>query len=369
MVIILALYLVIVWLVFFKFKLVPFNWPWRIVVLVSGAAVALTFIALINTLVPQGRLVVYGHVAEIAPDVAGIVLAVPVEANTHVKKGDVLFQIDSAPFQFKVRQLEAAFADAQQKAARLKADLQGADAEVAGLTSQFNYAKNRFDDITKLTQSGASAQFKQEDASAQVNTLTAQLQGAQARQRSLKLAAESEIGGENTAVAQTRAQLDDARRDLEHTTVRAPFDGYASNIGLTPGSRATPTRSALAFLADDDLALVAVFPQNGLSALKPGARVSFFLNDAPGKIYETKVQSLLRGVGEGQAGASGGLARVNTFSPAAGYPARLEIPERMDKAFLLPGVGGVATAYHENAGPIGVIGTILTHIAAWLAYL
>ena len=203
----------------------------------------------------------------------------------------------------------------------------------------------------------------------QLNTIAAQLQGAKARQASLKLAAESEIGGENTLVAQTRAQLDDARRDLEHTTVRAPFNGYASNIGLTPGSRAAPTRSALAFLDDDGLVLVAVFPQNGLAALKPGARVNFFLNDAPGTVYETKVQGLLRGVGEGQAGASGGLAHVNTFSPAAGYPARLDIPKGIDKAFLLPGVGGVATAYHDNAGPIGVIGTILIHVAAWLAYL
>ena len=369
MVIILALYLVAVWLVFFKFKVLPFNWPWRIVILASGVAVALTFIALINTLVPQGRVVVYGRVAEIAPSVSGTVIAVPVEANAHVKKGEVLFQIDPKSFESKVRQLEASLADAQQKAARLKVDLEGAGAEVTGLASQLAYAQARLDDISKLTQTGASAQFRLEDATAQVNTITAQLQGAKARQGSLKLTAESESGGENAIVAQTRAQLDDARQDLERTTVRAPFDGYASNIGLTPGSRATPARSALAFLAYDDPVLVAVFPQNGLGAVKPGARVSFFLNDVPGKLYETRVKNLLRGVSEGQASAVGTLARVNTFSPTAGYPARLEVPEGIDRALLLPGVSGVATAYHENAGPIGVLGTILTQIAAWMAYL
>ena len=369
MVIILALYLVIVWLVFFKFKLVPFNWPWRIAVLASGVAIALTFIALINTLVPQGRLVVYGRVAEITPDVAGTVVAVPVQANVYVKKGEILFQIDPAPFQFKVRQLEASLADAQQKAARLKVDLEGAGAEVVGLASQLGYSQTRLDDISKLTQSGASAQFRLEDATAQMNTIKAQLQGAQARQASLKIAAESEIAGENSIVAQTRAQLDDARRDLDHTTVRAPFNGYASNIGLVPGSRASPARSALAFLADDDLALVAVFPQNGLGAIKPGARVTFFLNDVPGKLHQAKIQGLLRGVGEGQASGSGTLARVSAFASTAGYPARVEIPEGVDKSVLLPGVSGVATVYHENAGPIGVLGTILTQIAAWTAYL
>ena len=83
-VIILALHSVIVWLAFFEFKVLPSNWPWRIDVLTSGVAVALTFVALINTLVPQGRLVAYGHVAEIAPVVAVRVYPISEVANAPV---------------------------------------------------------------------------------------------------------------------------------------------------------------------------------------------------------------------------------------------------------------------------------------------
>jgi hypothetical protein len=60
MLIIAVLYIGVAWLVFFRFKLLPWNWPWRIVTLLLGCVILAIFIALLNTLTPSGRIAVIG---------------------------------------------------------------------------------------------------------------------------------------------------------------------------------------------------------------------------------------------------------------------------------------------------------------------
>ena len=56
MLIIVLLYVGAAWLLFFCFKLLPWNWPWRIVTVLLGVAIVAIFIALLNTLTPSGRI-------------------------------------------------------------------------------------------------------------------------------------------------------------------------------------------------------------------------------------------------------------------------------------------------------------------------
>jgi hypothetical protein len=60
MVIIALLYIGLAWLVFFRLRLLPWNWPWRIVSLILGVAILGVFVALLNTLTPSGRIAVIG---------------------------------------------------------------------------------------------------------------------------------------------------------------------------------------------------------------------------------------------------------------------------------------------------------------------
>jgi multidrug efflux pump subunit AcrA (membrane-fusion protein) len=195
MLIIVVLYIGIAWLVFFRFKLLPFNWPWRIVTLLLGCAILAIFVALLNTLTPSGRIAVIGRVVEVTPNVAGTVTSIPVETNVLVKAGTVLFQIDPAPYDAKVKQLRAAVAEARQKVEQLKAQVDLAVADVKGLASQLDYAEKRRDDVEKLARTGATNQFALQDAVAKTDLLTAQLQAANAREINARLALGSEISG------------------------------------------------------------------------------------------------------------------------------------------------------------------------------
>jgi multidrug resistance efflux pump len=64
-----------------------------------------------------------------------------------VKRDDVLFQIDPAPFQYKVTQLQASLAAAKQQTTILKANYEQATANVTGLTAQVAYNAKRLADI------------------------------------------------------------------------------------------------------------------------------------------------------------------------------------------------------------------------------
>src|SRR5207247_2680662 len=99
--ILLIVYAVVVWLIFFKFKWLPWNITSQVIV-VTIPIVALTILVLtLNVVAPSStRLRVYKYTIPIVSQVKGRVLEVPVEeGNRLVHKGDVLFRIDPTPYQ------------------------------------------------------------------------------------------------------------------------------------------------------------------------------------------------------------------------------------------------------------------------------
>jgi multidrug resistance efflux pump len=114
MLIILCLYIVALWAIFSKFKLVRWGWGSGSAAALVGLLILAVFLALFNYLTPSGTLTVTGRVVQVTPNVSGQITDIPVKPNVLVKTGDVLFQIEPAPFQYKVSQLEASLAGARQ---------------------------------------------------------------------------------------------------------------------------------------------------------------------------------------------------------------------------------------------------------------
>jgi multidrug resistance efflux pump len=369
MIIILCLYVVALWLVFSKFKLVRWGWLSGTVSVLVGVFILATFLALFNYLTPSGRVTVTGRVVEVTPNVTGQIVAIPVKPNVPVKANDVLFQIDPAPFQYKVTQLQASLAAAKQQVEILKSNYEQATANVEGLTTQVAYNKKRLADIQTLASEDANTQFQAQDKQVQYETVSAQLGAAKAAQQSAKLALDSEIGGVNTTVAQLQAQLDNANWELSQTTIRAPADGYVTVVALTVGDRALQLHSAMSFIVESEITLVGMFSQNGFQTIKVGAPVDIVFDNAPGRIYHAKITEIPKGVGQGQVAVSGTLARTNALGGATVFPAVISIPDEMSRESLRLGMSGSATAFADNAGVIGLLASILVWISAYTAYL
>jgi multidrug resistance efflux pump len=369
MVIVLVLYLVLVWLVFSRFKLVRWGWGSGTVAVAIGAFILAVFSALLNNLTPAGSIVVTGRVVEITPNVSGQVSAIPVKPDVPVKAGTTLFEIDPAPFQYKVRQLEAALAQAEQQARQLKATYDQATSNVEGLTAQAAYNRQRLKDMQTLEQRQAMSEFREQDTQVQFETVNAQLQSAKAAQTNAKIALDAEIGGVNPAVAQIKAQLDNARWELEQTTVRAPSNGYVTVMALSVGDRVAPARSVMSFIVADELVIVGMFPPNGFKTIKPGTAVTLVFDFRPGERYQARITDIPLGVGQGQVAVSGTLARSGSIQGVKEFPAIIAMPENLDRKQLRIGMPGTARAFAENAGVIGIIGSILVWISSYTAYL
>jgi multidrug resistance efflux pump len=368
-IIILCLYVVALWALFSKFKLIRWSWLSGTVAAFVGAMILATFLALFNYLTPSGRVTVTGRVVEVTPNVTGQIIAIPVKPNILVKTGDVLFQIDPAPFQYKVTQLQASLAAAKQQAEILKSNYEQATANVSGLSAQVVFNTQRNADIQKLAAEGANTQFQAQDRQNQYETALAQLNVAKASQQSAKLALDSDIGGVNTTVAQIQAQLDNASWELSQTVVRAPADGEVTAVALSVGDRALQARSTMSFIVESEITLVGMFSQNGFQTIKQGTAVDIVFDNTPGHVYHAKILAIPKGVGQGQIAVSGTLARTNALGGATAFPAVISIPDEMSRESIRLGMSGSATAFSENSGVIGLLASILVWISSYTAYL
>ncbi len=369
MLIILCLYLIGVWAIFSKFKLLRWGWASGVVTVLVGAFIVATFLVLFNYLTPSGRLTVAGRVVEVTPNVSGQITAIPVKPNVPVKAGEVLFQIHPAPFQYKVRQLEASLAGARQQVEILKENYLQATANVIGLTAQVAFNEKRLADIQELVADNANTQFQAQDRRNAYETVLAQLNAAKAAQQSAKLARDSEISGVNTTVAQFEAQLDNANWELSQTTIRAPADGFVTLVTLSVGDRALQAQSAMSFIVEKEITLVALFSQNGFQTVKEGAPIDIVFDNIPGRIYHARVIAIPKGIGQGQVAVSGTLAKTSAIGGATTFPAVLSIPDDLSRDSLQLGMSGTATAFSPKAGVIGLLASILVWVSSYTAYL
>jgi multidrug resistance efflux pump len=365
--IILCLYVVALWLLFSKFRVVRWGWLSGTISVSIGALILATFLALFNYLTPSGT--VTGRVVEVTPNVSGQITAIPVQPNVLVKTGDVLFQIDPAPFQYKVAQLKASLAGARQQAEILKANYQQASANVAGLTAQTAFNAKRLADIEQLVSDDANTQFQAQDRRNAYDTVLAQLNAAKAAQQSARLAMDSEISGVNTTVAQIEAQLENANWELSQTTIRAPADGYVTLVTASVGDRALQAQSAMSFIVENEITLVGLFSQNGFQTVREGAPVDIVFDNIPGRIYHARVIAIPRGIGQGQIAVSGTLAKTTALGGATTFPAVISIPGDMSRDTLRLGMSASATAFSPKAGVIGLLASILVWISSYTAYL
>ncbi|CAM4348792.1 RND family efflux transporter MFP subunit [Bordetella tumbae] len=165
---------------------------------------------------------VKAYVVQVAPDVSGLVTAVPVNDNQDIKKGNVLFEIDRARFQLALDQAQAAVRSQQ----------------VARDQATRDVKRNR--SLGSLVATEAVEQSQ------------ARLQQAEA------------------ALAEAEVQLNTAKLNLERSRVVAPVDGRVTNLDLRAGSYATAGRGVMALVDANSFYIEGYFEENKLVHIHEG---------------------------------------------------------------------------------------------------
>ena len=396
----LGIYAFFVWLIFIKFKWLPWTTTSKVTVVIIPIVALTALILTLNVVAPSSNDVrVFKYVVQVLPQVRGRVLEVPVEPNRLVKKGELLFRIDPTPYQndlnvaraklaadeAKLAQATAGVADASAGARTLKEQLRSANAQVRSLQPRLDLAKLRVRQNRELVASGAGDRFALEQAEANVIDLEAQILTAQANEAQVTQQLSGIVNGELASVASARAQLatakaqvDSSRADvanaqwnLDQTVVYAPANGYATNVQLRPGSFvvAVPLAPAMIFV-EEEYQVIALFGQNELTLVAPGNHAEIALPTHPGRVIKAKVDSIVWAQGQGQLATSGTLPQTGTFPQAPGrFPVKLEIEERDRDLFLAAGAAGAGAIYTEHAAAIHILRMVILRIGSITNYL
>ena len=395
---ILGLYAFFVWLIFFKFKWLPWNTTSMVIVITIPVVGLTIMILLLNVFAPSSADVrVIKPVVNVVPQVGGRVLEVPVEPNRLVKKGEVLFRIDPTPYELAVKALEAQLANTEAGGRELEEQLGGAgggvaaargsvqqaDARVQEVLAKLEFTRKRVEDNRELVRRGAGDRFALEAAETDAKTLAAQLDTArgvltQARGSEVQAAASERqvrqrIGGKvgtvYAPVAQVRAQLENARWQLEQTTVRAPSDGYAINVQLRTGSftAAFPITPAMTFV-ENTYQVIALYSQNELHQIDPGNEAEFVLPAVPGHVFKAKVDSIIWAQGQGQVANSTALPTFGPIAPGR-FPVKLTVDARDADKFLPAGAIGQGAVYTDQLAFLHILRKVLLRVSAKTDYL
>ena len=384
---ILGIYSGIVWLIFFKYRLLPWNTISQVIVITIPVIGITALILILNIVAPSSADVrVINYVVAVNPRVNGLVTEVPIEPNRPLRKGDVLFKMDPTPFELEVKALEAQLQQLQVQLVTANANQRGlgqqlinARSSAAAIESQLKLAQTRVKQLQELAATGAGSQFEYEQAQADVENLKAQLAAARATesQVSEKLGArtdagvQDEIANINAQIARLEAQLGDARWQLEQTVYRAPANGTVVSLALRPGAMAVPLPMAPAMtFVEDEQWIMAIFSQNEVRKIEPGQEAEISLKMYPGRIIKCKVDSIMWATAQGQLPIGG----VNTSSGVAPIPpnslaVRLLKDERDRGLFLASGAMGAGAIYTDSGEAVHIIRKVMLRISTKIDWL
>jgi multidrug resistance efflux pump len=350
--ILLIIYSVIVWLIFFKFKLLPWNITSQVIVVTIPIIGLTVLILFMNIVAPSSSDVrAQNYVIPVVPRVTGQVTEVPIEPNRPIKKGDVLFKIDPVPF-------EAAEKAAQATLRGARDQLNNATNKKASLTPRIDLAKKRVEQFTALATTGAGKRADLEQAQSDLGNLQSEF-----------LAADATESQARAQISKSEADLINAKFDLDGTTYLAPANGRVANLALRPGVRATQfaTMPVMSFIEEDNPWLLAFFRQNELRYVEAGDEAEIYMMQYPGRIIKCVVDSILWATAQGQMPISGNLQNTLPIAaPEQRIAVRLVLSPKDRDLFLAAGARGAGAIYTEHGKIIHIIRKVFLRVSAKL---
>jgi multidrug resistance efflux pump len=417
------------WLVFKKFKLVPVTTYTVCTAILGGIGILVVLFILLSVYHPvshDGRM--YSYVVQIVPNVRGTVVEVPVEANKPVKKGDVLFRIESQPFQTEVDRLQALLASKNVKVAQLSEQLAAAEAATSEAKANLLVAESQFDRQARESAEQAASQESQvqkrldlaetqleraaglrpkgaisqeeydrhftnkasleqelqqarnarriaeeklQTGSASLEAVRQEIARLQAAERELHLQIKAESDGVNPEVREVMAQLEKARWDLDQTVVRAPADGYVPQLTLQPGQMAVPLplKPLMVFVVTEQPVLIASFKQKTIPDLEEGLDAEAIFKAYPGRSFKLKLRRIMTAIPEGEVLASGELLSTTSASAKGYVPVVFDYDEDIAELNLPVGAQASIAVYTHRVHALSIVRKIVLRMKSWENYL
>jgi len=244
----------------------------------------------------------------IVAQVAGPIVDLPIVDNQPVGAGDLLFRIDPRPFEIQVAQARAQLDKTGQNVTALADEVTSAEAGVRYAEAALRLAEAQWKRVEPLAKIGALPYQDRDKAQANLDGARAGLDNANA---ALAQAKDNlgEADASNSQIRAAVAQLDGAELELAYATVRAPVNGFVTDLDVSPGTYASVGGPLVSLVNNDSWRVVAYYKETQLARIRPGQTAAVYLPAYPGVRLEGSVQGVGWGVeqqrGDGARGPSG----------------------------------------------------------------
>ena len=363
------IYTAVVATVFFVFKVKPRPYPVAITIVVGVLMIGGVVILWLPSAPISSNAVVTRYVVQLVPWVKGQVSSIPAKPNVPIEKGDVLYEIDPAPYQYALElaqaQLHAGHSNVQQYEATVKvaeAGIKQAEANVAQAKASLDVAVA----IDKLNPA-AIAKLKLEEA----NNSYAAAQAGLAQATAGLGQARAAVLAANDSVRGLQSQVQIAEFNLQQCTVRAPADGFVTDWQIREGTYVTsmPFAAAGTFVDTSDTCIVASFPSKFLTHVTAGQKAELVFESRPGYLYRGKVRAVIQATGEGQFETGGTLPSAASIGSPGFLAVLIDMDDPTDANELAMGTPGAVAIYTDHGKPFAMITKVTIRMKKWLYFL
>ncbi len=330
----------------------------RVVALLVSAAV-LTAAWYGYRYVTEGRFIVAtddayvkADVATISAKVGGNLVAVPVVENQKVKAGDTLVEIDPVDYRLALAAAARRIDTQSATIARIDAQRIGQESSVVQARAQLTAAEadqvrasSEFERAETLVERKFATPQRLDLARADRDRTNAVVAGARAAVAAAE-AALTVLRAQETEAERVRDELrvtqDKAKRDLDFTIVRAPFDGVVGNRAAQLGALVAPGTRLMSLIPLDSVYVEANFKETQLGALKPGQKVKLIVDAYAKQTIEGTVESVAPASGAQYSMLPPENATGNFTKIVQRVPVRIRVPAEVAKTGILrPGMSVV----------------------------
>ncbi len=293
----------------------------------------------------------------IASDLAGRVVGVNIADNQTVKKGDVLFEVDPAPYKIALAQAAAAVAQARLGVEQLKVSYAQAVAQLSLAAADATYQQSEFDRQKSLKAKGVASTTALDDAqhlaqhSAQTRDVAEQsVQAAQAA-----LGGDAKINtDQHPAVVAALAAMEDAQYNLDLATVRAPADGVVYQASsFKPGIMVAAGQQLFALVETGDAWVDANFKETQLGGITAGQAAEVEFDLLPGRAFHGTVAAIGAGTGAEFSLLPAQNATGNWVKVTQRVPVRIRIEDEGALASLASGLSATVTVDTGRSHSLG----------------
>ncbi len=285
-------------------------------------------------------------IAKLAAEVSGRVIEVRAHAHKQVRAGEVLVKIDRRPFELNLARAEAELDAARQQMATLRATLDEANYQLEEAEDRASYFTKRYERQRDLAKRGIVAASRHDELENDANAAGDRV--VMARQKISRIRAS--LGGapdrpvdQHPLVRAKIAAVDNAKLDLERTSVKAPSSGTVVTVPLVAGEQVTALKPLFAIVTDTAPWVDANFKETELTYVRAGQSATIVLDTYPGVSWKAKVLSISPATGAEFAILPPQNASGNWVKVVQRLPVRLQLESREGMPPLRAGMTALVT--------------------------